>query len=115
MDWFSAEICFHACKFQPGSRAYNAVLSAKTSRDAFNIAKAYENERRNDWFSVNVQIMFEILQCKFSSGKEREILKETNDKILVEHTSNDNFWGDGHGKGRNTLGRLLMRVRNEIL
>jgi hypothetical protein len=34
---------------------------------------------------------------------------------LVEHTSNDSYWADGgDGSGRNMLGRLLLRVRDEL-
>ena len=35
---------------------------------------------------------------------------------LVEHTPNDNYWGDGgyDGKGQNKLGVLLMDVRHVL-
>jgi len=38
---------------------------------------------------------------------------------IVEHTTNDSYWGDGgDGSGRNMLGKLLMetreRIRNEL-
>jgi predicted NAD-dependent protein-ADP-ribosyltransferase YbiA (DUF1768 family) len=39
----------------------------------------------------------------------------TEQKILVEHTENDSYWGDGgNGKGKNKLGKLLMRLRDEL-
>ena len=42
-------------------------------------------------------------------------LKSTDDAKLVEHTSNDSYWGDGgDGKGRNWLGHNLMKVRKRI-
>ena len=42
-------------------------------------------------------------------------LLATGDADLIEHTENDDFWGDGgDGKGRNELGRILMAVR-EVL
>jgi hypothetical protein len=43
------------------------------------------------------------------------MLLDTGNAILVEHTDNDNFWGDGgDGRGQNKLGHILMRVRDEI-
>ena len=37
------------------------------------------------------------------------------DAKLVEHTTNDSYWGDGgDGRGRNMLGQLLMQVRDEL-
>ena len=37
------------------------------------------------------------------------------DATLIEHTENDDFWGDGgDGRGRNELGRILMAVRQRL-
>ncbi len=60
--------------------------------------------------------MLEALRTKFTQRKElKEILLNTDDAILVEHTANDNYWGDGgDGHGKNMLGKLLMQVREEI-
>jgi N-glycosidase YbiA len=39
----------------------------------------------------------------------------TGDALIVEHTTRDRYWDDGgDGSGANTLGRLLMRVRDEL-
>lgn len=39
----------------------------------------------------------------------------TGDAKLVEHTENDDYWGDGgDGSGRNMLGQLLMKVRRKL-
>ncbi len=35
----------------------------------------------------------------------REKLLSTGDKMLVEHTSRDKYWGDGSDKGTGTIGR----------
>lgn len=40
---------------------------------------------------------------------------ETGDAVLIEHTNNDFHWADGgDGTGKNQLGEILMRVRNEL-
>ena len=44
-----------------------------------------------------------------------ELLLATGDAKLVEHTDNDDYWGDGgDGSGRNELGRILMAVRDAL-
>jgi N-glycosidase YbiA len=47
-------------------------------------------------------------------GRSRQLL-ETGDACIVEHTARDRYWADGgDGSGRNMLGRLLMRVHDEL-
>ena len=57
--------------------------------------------------------MYEILIEKFLSNEKILTLLLSTDKTLVEHTSRDNIWGDGcDGKGKNLLGKTLMRLRD---
>ena len=60
--------------------------------------------------------MKEGLVAKFTQNQNlKNLLLSTGDKKLVEHTTNDDYWGDkGDGSGRNRLGELLMEVRNEF-
>jgi ribA/ribD-fused uncharacterized protein len=65
---------------------------------------------------VKIGIMREAVEAKFRQHDElRTILLATGDAKLVEHTDNDDFWGDGgDGSGRNELGRILMAVREAL-
>ena len=60
--------------------------------------------------------MREAIRAKFTQDDELKLLLlGTGDAKLVEHTSNDNYWGDGgDGRGRNMLGRILMEVREQL-
>jgi ribA/ribD-fused uncharacterized protein len=71
---------------------------------------------RRDWESVKVEIMRDALMAKFTQHDElRVLLLSTGDAKIVEHTENDAFWGDGgDGSGKNTLGQLLMQVRESL-
>lgn len=63
---------------------------------------------RHDWNIVKQDIMFDILQQKFSFGKLREQLLATGEDELVEgNTWGDAFWGVCNGKGKNMLGRMF--------
>jgi hypothetical protein len=45
----------------------------------------------------------------------KALLLGTGEAVLVEHTANDSYWGDGgDGSGKNRLGALLMQVRAEL-
>ncbi len=60
--------------------------------------------------------MHEAVLTKFTQHADlREILLGTGDAVIVEHTANDSYWGDGgDGSGKNKLGQILMRVRDEL-
>lgn len=72
---------------------------------------------RPDWEEVKVSIMEEILRKKFSIPHFKELLLSTGTQEIQE----GNYWGDREwgvclktGKGKNLLGKLLMKIREEI-
>ena len=64
--------------------------------------------------------MHKALVAKFTQHEDlKEQLLATGNSFLVEHTKRDKYWGDGGDGGndtigRNMLGKLLVRVRNEL-
>ena len=64
--------------------------------------------------------MYKALIAKFTQHEDlKEQLIATGNSFLVEHTKRDKYWGDGGDggndtKGRNMLGKLLVRVRTEL-
>ena len=75
-----------------------------------------DDQRREDWERVKDAIMYEAVLAKFTAHEDiRGVLLATGDAAIAEHTSNDDYWGDGgDGHGKNMLGRILMRVRDEL-
>jgi ribA/ribD-fused uncharacterized protein len=70
---------------------------------------------RDDWEAIKVDVMLACLRQKFSRPDLREKLLSTGDTVLVEGNHwGDTFWGVCRGVGENTLGRLLMQVRDEL-
>jgi hypothetical protein len=71
---------------------------------------------RSDWERVKEEVMMEALMAKFTQhGKLGSLLKATGNRLLVERTSNDRYWGDGGNySGKNRLGYCLMRVRQQL-
>lgn len=71
---------------------------------------------RKDWEDVKVGIMEDLLRIKFSSPLMKVKLISTGDEELVERNRwGDTFWGIYNGEGENNLGRLLMKIRGEIV
>ena len=70
---------------------------------------------REDWEIIKEDIMYLLLKQKFGHEKLRDLLLKTGDIEIVEDNYwNDTYWGRCNGVGENRLGRLLMRVREEI-
>jgi hypothetical protein len=99
---------------------YKYRLSICTSGASKRLGK--QVELRKDWEDVKVGIMYELLKQKFQNEKLKEQLLETKTSELIEGNNwHDNLWGDcqcekkcKNIKGRNILGILLMKVRDEI-
>ena len=113
--WPTSEHYFQANKFADAKdreeirKANSPMLAARMGRDR-------KRKLRRDWESVKVGVMREAVEAKFRQHDElRELLIATGDAKLVEHTEDDDFWGDGgDGSGKNQLGRILMAVRDAL-
>ncbi|RUS19575.1 hypothetical protein BC937DRAFT_87266 [Endogone sp. FLAS-F59071] len=117
VEWPTSEHLFQAMKFQDAPNIRERIRKARSPRDAFNIARENSKYQIPNWMEVNVDFMYQTLTLKFTQHpKLRELLLGTGDALLVEHTVNDAFWGDGggEGRGRNELGQCLMRVRKDL-
>lgn len=71
---------------------------------------------RNDWEKIKDQVMEDIVRDKFTRNLElRDKLVATGDYELIEgNTWNDTYWGVCKGRGKNILGKTLMKIRNEL-
>ena len=78
--------------------------------------RSRKNVLRTDWENVKDDVMLKSLQAKFKQHPSlRKELLLTGNSNIIEHTSNDSYWGDGgDGRGKNILGQLLMEVRDEL-
>ncbi len=114
-QWPTVEHYFQGQKFA-GTEHEEEVRRAKSPMIAARLGRSRQRPLRSDWESAKDSIMKEALVAKFTQHPElRSLLQNTGDAILVEHTTNDRYWGDGgDGTGRNRLGILLMEVRTQL-
>lgn len=110
--WPTSEHYFQAQKFA-GTEHEGLIRKAKTPMIAARMGRDRKRPLRRDWESVKDSIMRDAVLAKFTQHEElRELLLATGDSKLVEHTTNDSYWGDGgDGSGRNMLGIILMETR----
>ncbi len=113
--WPTSEHYFQAKKFA-GTEHEELVRAAPTPKEAAAMGRERFRPLRKDWEEVKEQIMMIALRAKFTQHASiRAELIGTGSAKLVEHTINDNYWGDGgDGSGKNRLGALLERVREEL-
>jgi ribA/ribD-fused uncharacterized protein len=71
---------------------------------------------REDWEEIKEQTMYEIVKAKFTQNKAlARLLLATGDAYLEEgNWWHDTTWGVCNGVGENKLGKILMRVREEL-
>ena len=117
LTWRTTEHYFQAQKFV-GTPYMAVIQDMQRPRDAFDLSRkpSVSPWVRNDWEKVKCDVMLKALLAKFTQHEDlKKRLLSTGNRHLVEHTSNDSFWGDGgDGSGKNNLGRLLMQVRQAL-
>jgi len=113
--WPTSEHYFQAQKFA-GTPHEEEVRRAKSPMIAARMGRSRQRPLRKDWEAVKDGIMLDALRAKFGQHEKlKALLLGTGEARIVEHTTNDSYWGDGgDGSGLNTLGQLLMRLRSEL-
>lgn len=113
--WPTSEHYFQAQKFA-GHPDETEIREAKSPMIAARMGRSRKRPLRKDWESVKNSIMHEAVLTKFTQHQDlREILLGSGEAEIIEHTTNDDYWGDGgDGRGKNKLGEILMRVRKEL-
>jgi ribA/ribD-fused uncharacterized protein len=113
--WPTSEHYYQAQKFE--DEAYRQKIRKNSSpMQAARLGRDRKQKINGDWESVKNDIMRKAVMAKFSQHDElRHLLLSTGEARIVEHTENDDYWGDGgDGSGKNMLGHILMQVREEL-
>ena len=123
-NFYEAPVTWEGITYQNNESAFqSAKVIDKEKRKSFsnlNPSLAKRKGRhvllRHDWEKIKDDIMYEICLAKFSQNEDlKEKLLNTKDEYLEEgNTWGDTYWGAVNGKGKNKLGKILMKVR-EVL
>jgi len=112
----TTEHYFQAMKYKNNKLHFDKICSTSSPSEAAALGRTRNVPIRKDWENVKDGIMLKALRAKFTQNEIlKNLLLSTGDAILVEHTKNDSYWGDGgDDTGLNMLGKLLMQVRSEL-
>ncbi len=122
---------FYPCKILVYDQIFYSVETAYQASKTFDInvrehiakmtpseAKAYGRtlDLPDNWEDQKIMIMEELVRRKFYSDYSlAQQLIETGSEELVEvNTWRDCFWGEYEGSGLNHLGKILMKIRDEV-
>jgi len=99
-------------------------IEPRIARNLGQLVKHYSDE---EWFKVRKGMMYKAVLLKFRSNDEiKNKLLSTGNKILVEASPIDKWWGvmlsedddkildEKNWKGQNLLGQVLMEVRDKL-
>jgi len=113
--WKTAEHYVQAQRFQC-DEAKELVRDSEYAFAAKSIARERPDALRDDWHTVRDSVMEKAVRTKFAAHpKLGEKLKATGDAEIIEASPFNHYWGAGaDGKGKNILGRILMKIRTEL-
>ena len=120
-NFYECNITYNGVTYRNNEAAFQAQKDIKRSEEFANLSPASAKRLgrkvtlRRDWEEVKLDIMYELLKCKFDQNPSlKEKLINTGDRLLVEGNDwHDTYWGVCNGKGSNHLGKLLMKLREE--
>jgi len=124
-NFYPAEVVFEGITYPHVEGAYQSAktLDMNERRRIAAIADPAEAKRagralkyRTDWEQVKFDVMETCVRYKFTHHIElRKKLLATGDATLEEGNNwGDRIWGVVDGVGENRLGKILMKVRDEL-
>lgn len=123
-NFYNSPVTWNGITYQNNESAFqSAKVLDESERNQFsklNPSEAKKKGRhvklRQDWEEVKFDIMYDICLAKFTQNEDlKNKLLETGDEYLKEgNTWGDKIWGTVNGVGENNLGKILMKVRDEL-
>ena len=111
----TSEHAYHTEKFED-ENIKELIRKTMSAHDSQKVSHEHKDKYRKDWDTVKLRVMKEILIEKVRQHPyvKKKLLASGN-RILIEDSWRDDFWGWGPNKdGANHLGKLWMEVREEI-
>lgn len=118
----NSEALYQACRFPLFPDIQEEIIIQNSPMDSKRISRKYIDNTRQDWELVKFDIMRWAIQVKLIQNYDKfsNLLKDTNEKVIVEYSKKDKVWaaapiGNNLLEGKNALGRLLMELRNNFI
>lgn len=113
--WPTTEHYYQAMKFSDESYQ-EEIREADRPGKSKRLGNVRHPSFKSNWNEIMDDVMRVAVYAKFTQHLDlKQNLLDTKDAVLVEHTVNDKYWGDGgDGSGKNMLGKILMETRNKL-
>jgi predicted NAD-dependent protein-ADP-ribosyltransferase YbiA (DUF1768 family) len=98
-----------------GTKTGGADLHASiTPRGSITVGR--EETRQSKWPEIKEKVMYEINLAKYKNDAAlKQRLLDTGDVYLEpELEAGEKYWGVTNGQGENRLGKILMKIREEL-
>src|SRR5690554_5145709 len=116
----SAEALYQACRFPLFPEIQQEIIEKNSPMTAKMVSRANLSHTRQDWEKVKYDVMYWVLKVKLSQNFDKfsSLLKRTENLPIVEISNKDKDWAavptsNNLLVGKNALGRLLMKLREE--
>jgi hypothetical protein len=114
----TVEHAYQAAKFVVSCpKTYMLVREAPSAYDAQRIAREFVDRRDPKFDEYKIQLMEKLLRAKLEQHPHvRNKLLRTRGHTIAEDSPDNDFWGIGANRnGKNIMGKLWMKLRDEIL
>ncbi|WDE11749.1 NADAR family protein [Thalassomonas haliotis] len=112
--WRTMEHYYQAMKFDDVDY-FNKIANAVSPKQAKDLGQTRRVPIKKNWEDIKEEVMYKGLKSKFENPELIQLLLRTGKKELIENSPYDNYWGIGKNKkGKNRLGVLLMKLREEL-
>ena len=123
-NFFTVPVTYEGITYANNEAAFQAAktLSQKIRQEFANLPPNEAKKKgravtlRENWDVIKYDIMYNIVLAKFTQNPELKAkLLATGNELLEEGNNwGDKIWGTVNGVGHNNLGKILMRIRDEL-
>ena len=121
-NFFPAHVTYGGVRFQNNEAAFQSAKCPSRKNEFAKLSPSEAKrlgrrvELREDWEEVKDNVMYEICKAKFQQNRHLadRLLRTGNQKLVEGNTWGDKIWGMCNGIGENRLGKILMKIRDEI-
>ncbi|MDE0408264.1 MAG: NADAR family protein [Alphaproteobacteria bacterium] len=116
----TSEHVYQASKFPGRPDVQQRIAEAPTARQAAAIGRTPGLGIDPGWNAQRVDVMRWVLRCKREANRREidAVLTATGDRLIVEVSTRDAWWGArpvaDRYEGNNVLGRLWMELRKQV-
>lgn len=119
----SSEHLYQAMRYPTNPEIQFEIINQDNAMKAKMISNKYKAQySRPDWEKIQIKVMRWALEIKLAQNWDKfsKILKETQNKSIVEYATDNKIWGakpinNDELVGVNALGRLLMELREKYI